>query len=49
MLPTLDETEMEDLAELLEKRGYPGGTQALAQEARTWIAICGYPPAGSRF
>jgi hypothetical protein len=40
MLPKLDQAEMEELAGTLEKRGYPGGTQALAAEARTWIAGC---------
>ena len=38
MLASLGDAEVEQLAETLGERGYPGGTQALAAEARGWIA-----------
>jgi hypothetical protein len=38
MLASLSEAEMRQLAGTLGERGYPGGTQALAAEARSWIA-----------
>lgn len=38
MLNALTDAEMGQLAHDLRKRGYPGGAQALAAEARDWIA-----------
>ena len=40
LLASLSDTEMKQLAETLAQRGYPGGTQALAAEARDWAAGC---------
>jgi hypothetical protein len=40
MHASLGDAEMKQLAETLGQRGYPGGTQALATEARGWIADC---------
>lgn len=40
MASSLSDIEMAQLAETLIQRGYPGGTQALAAEARSWIADC---------
>lgn len=40
MLPSLSDTEMKQLAEVLGQSGYPGGTAELADEARDWIADC---------
>jgi hypothetical protein len=40
MLASLGDTEMKQLAETLGQRGYPGGTQELAAEARGWIGDC---------
>lgn len=38
MLASLSAAEMEETAAALAGRGYPGGAQALAAEARAWIA-----------
>jgi hypothetical protein len=38
MVASLSDAEMAQLAGTLLQRGYPGGTQALAAEARSWIA-----------
>jgi hypothetical protein len=40
MLASLSDAEMDETAASLAKRGYPGGTQALATKARGWIADC---------
>jgi hypothetical protein len=40
LLASLSDAEMKQLAETLAQRGYPGGTQELAAEARDWIADC---------
>jgi hypothetical protein len=40
MAARLSDTEMAQLAATLLERGYPGGTQELAAEARGWIADC---------
>jgi hypothetical protein len=40
MAASLSDAEMAQLAGTLLQRGYPGGTQALAAEARRWIADC---------
>jgi hypothetical protein len=40
LLPELSDADMKDAAAILTERGYPGGTQALAAEARQWIADC---------
>jgi hypothetical protein len=40
MAASLSDAEMAQLAGTLLQRGYPGGTQALAAEARDWIADC---------
>jgi hypothetical protein len=47
MLASLDGTEMEQLAETLGQRGYPGGTKELAAEARGWIAGCRWEDLGA--
>jgi hypothetical protein len=38
MLAILSEDEMQEAAAALTERGYPGGTQSLAAQARDWIA-----------
>lgn len=38
MLASLNDAEMKQLAETLGHRGYPGGPQELAAEARGWIS-----------
>ena len=40
LLPELSDADMRDVAAILTERGYPGGTQALAADAREWIADC---------
>lgn len=40
MLASLSDAEIKQLAETLAQRGYPGGTQELAAEARDWIGDC---------
>jgi hypothetical protein len=40
MAARLSDAEMAQLAGTLVQRGYPGGTQELAAEARIWIAGC---------
>lgn len=36
----LSDTEMAELAQILQESGYPGGIAALAAEARDYIASC---------
>jgi hypothetical protein len=46
LLPELSDADMSDVAAILTERGYPGGIQALAAEARDWIAECEWADLG---